>query len=97
MPKMLTKLNELYKQKKVLKREIAMEEEKLDARMEFVRHEHEVELLKEKLRIREADRERQKKEWDMKQRQAEKQKIREMELKCQWAKATSLAILQYGQ
>lgn len=40
-------LHELYKQKEeALKREMAMEEEKLDAQMEFARFEHETEVLR---------------------------------------------------
>lgn len=42
-------LHELYKQKEeALKREMAMEEEKLEAQMEFARYEHETELLRER-------------------------------------------------
>ncbi|XP_029660107.1 hrp65 protein-like [Formica exsecta] len=75
-------LHELYKQKEeALKREMAMEEEKLEAQMEFARYEHETELLREQLRMREADRERQKREWEMKERQAEEQRTREEELR----------------
>ncbi|XP_043587160.1 hrp65 protein-like isoform X1 [Bombus pyrosoma] len=75
-------LHELYEQKEeALKREMAMEEEKLEAQMEFARYEHETELLREQLRMREADRERQKREWEMKERQAEEQRTREEELR----------------
>ncbi|KAJ8678646.1 hypothetical protein QAD02_014433 [Eretmocerus hayati] len=75
-------LHELYKQKEdALKREMAMEEEKLEAQMEFAKYEHETELLREQLRLREADRERQKREWEMKERQAEEQRTREEELR----------------
>lgn len=43
-------LHELYKQKEeALKREMAMEEEKLEAQMEFARYEHETELLRERM------------------------------------------------
>lgn len=43
-------LHELYKQKEeALKREMAMEEEKLEAQMEFARYEHETELLRERV------------------------------------------------
>ncbi|KAH0545864.1 Hrp65 protein, partial [Cotesia glomerata] len=74
-------LHELYKQKeKALKREMAMEEEKLEAQMEFARYEHETELLREQLRLREADRERQKREWEMKERQAQERRSREEEV-----------------
>lgn len=42
-------LYELYKQKEeALKREMAMEEQKLEAQMEFARYEHETELLRER-------------------------------------------------
>lgn len=42
-------LHELYKQKEeALKREMVMEEEKLEAQMEFARYEHETELLRER-------------------------------------------------
>ena len=42
-------LHELYKQKEeALKREMAMEEEKLEAQMEFARYEHETEMLRER-------------------------------------------------
>lgn len=42
-------LHELYEQKEeALKREMAMEEEKLEAQMEFARYEHETELLRER-------------------------------------------------
>ncbi|CAB0032784.1 unnamed protein product [Trichogramma brassicae] len=75
-------LHELYKQKEdALKREMMMEEEKLEAQMEFARNEHETELLREQLRVREADRERKKREWEMKERQAEEQRTREEELR----------------
>ncbi|KAK0162149.1 hypothetical protein PV327_008511 [Microctonus hyperodae] len=75
-------LHELYKQKEeALKREMAMEEEKLEAQMEFARYEHETELLREQLRIREADRDRQKREWEMKERQAEELRSREEEVR----------------
>lgn len=44
-------LHELYKQKEdALKREMAMEEEKLEAQMEFARYEHETELLRDRER-----------------------------------------------
>lgn len=43
-------LHELYRQKEeALKREMAMEEEKLEAQMEFARYEHETELLRERM------------------------------------------------
>ncbi|RZF36301.1 hypothetical protein LSTR_LSTR006806 [Laodelphax striatellus] len=68
-------LHELYKQKEeALNREMKMEEEKLEAQMEYARYEHETEVLREQLRLREMDRERQKREWEMKERQAEDQR-----------------------
>ncbi|XP_050429825.1 hrp65 protein-like isoform X2 [Adelges cooleyi] len=71
-------LSELYKQKEdALKREMKLEEEKLEAQMEYARYEHETEMLREQLRQREMDRERQKLEWEMKERQAEDQRLRE--------------------
>ena len=42
-------LHELYKQKEqALKREMAMEEEKLEAQMEYAKYEHETEILRER-------------------------------------------------
>ena len=65
-------LYDLYKQKHdALKREMQIEEEKLEAQMEYARFEHETETLREELRMREQDRERQKREWENKTRQAE--------------------------
>lgn len=65
-------LHELFKQKQeALKRELQMEEEKLEAQMEFARYEHETELLREQLRMREQDRDRQKEEWEKRNRQME--------------------------
>ncbi|XP_058824026.1 hrp65 protein-like [Topomyia yanbarensis] len=70
-------MHELYKQKaEALKREMIMEEEKLEAQMEFARYEHETEQLREQLRMREQDRDRQKAEWEMKERQATEAKTR---------------------
>ncbi|XP_055645098.1 hrp65 protein-like isoform X2 [Toxorhynchites rutilus septentrionalis] len=70
-------MHELYKQKaEALKREMIMEEEKLEAQMEFARYEHETEQLREQLRMREQDRDRQKAEWEMKERQASEAKQR---------------------
>ncbi|XP_055609003.1 protein no-on-transient A-like [Uranotaenia lowii] len=70
-------MHELYKQKaESLKREMIMEEEKLEAQMEFARYEHETEQLREQLRQREQDRDRQKAEWEMKERQATEAKQR---------------------
>lgn len=43
-------LHELYKQKhEALKREMQIEEEKLEAQMEYARYEHETELLRERM------------------------------------------------
>jgi splicing factor, proline- and glutamine-rich len=43
-------LHELYKQKaEALKREMEMEESKLEAQMEYARYEHETELLRERM------------------------------------------------
>lgn len=43
-------LHELYKQKhEALKREMQIEEEKLEAQMEFARYEHETEILRERM------------------------------------------------
>lgn len=43
-------MHELFKQKQeALKRELQMEEEKLEAQMEFARYEHETELLRERM------------------------------------------------
>lgn len=73
-------LYELYKQKEeALEREMKMEEEKLEAQMEYARYEHETEILREQLRQRELDRERQKREWEMKERQAEEQRLADEE------------------
>lgn len=42
-------LHELFKQKEeALRRELIMEEEKLEAQMEFARYEHETEMLRER-------------------------------------------------
>ena len=42
-------LHELYKQKEeALQREMKMEEEKLEAQMEYARYEHETEILRER-------------------------------------------------
>ncbi|CAO1390308.1 unnamed protein product [Diamesa hyperborea] len=65
-------LHELYKQKSdALKREMQMEEDKLEAQMEYARFEQETESLRDQLRMREQDRDRQKLEWENKERQAE--------------------------
>nr|CAD7398812.1 unnamed protein product [Timema poppensis] len=73
-------LYDLFKQKEeALGREMKMEEEKLEAQMEYARYEHETEILREQLRQRELDRERQKREWEMKERQAEEQRLADEE------------------
>lgn len=69
---------DLYKQKhEALKREMQLEEEKLEAQMEFARFEHETESLREQLRKREQDRDRQRKEWEDKERQTEEMLLRD--------------------
>lgn len=74
-------LYELYKQKEeALQREMKMDEEKLEAQMEYARYEHETEILREQLRQRELDRERQKREWEIKERQAEEQRRADEEM-----------------
>lgn len=71
-------LYDLYKQKHdALKREMQIEEEKLEAQMEYARFEHETESLRDQLRMREQDRERQKREWENKERQAEEFRARD--------------------
>lgn len=70
-------MHELFKQKAdALKREMEMEEEKLEAQMEYARYEHETEQLREQLRMREQDSDRQKAEWEMKERMAQENKQR---------------------
>lgn len=74
-------LHELHAQKELaLKKELEMEQEKLEAQMEYARYEHETEMLREQLRVRELDKERQKREWEMKERQAEESRQRADEL-----------------
>ncbi|XP_030379848.1 protein no-on-transient A isoform X2 [Scaptodrosophila lebanonensis] len=73
-------LHDLYKTKQdALKRELKMEEEKLEAQMEYARYEHETELLRQELRKRESDNERKKMEWEMREKQAEEMRKREEE------------------
>uniref|UniRef100_A0A1A9ZQS5 NOPS domain-containing protein n=1 Tax=Glossina pallidipes TaxID=7398 RepID=A0A1A9ZQS5_GLOPL len=74
-------LHELFKSKQeALKRELnGMEEEKLEAQMEYARYEHETELLRQELRKRESDSERKKMEWEMREKQAEEMRKREQE------------------
>ncbi|XP_038214952.1 hrp65 protein-like isoform X1 [Zerene cesonia] len=68
-------LHELHKQKEeALKKELAAEEEKLEAQMEYAKYEHETELLREQLRAREQDRERQKRSWEMAERAADERR-----------------------
>lgn len=70
-------LHELHAQKEAaLKKELELEEEKLEAQMEYARYEQETEMLREQLRAREMDKERQKREWEMKERQAEEARQR---------------------
>ncbi|CAH2108219.1 unnamed protein product [Euphydryas editha] len=68
-------LHELHRQKEeALKKELAAEEEKLEAQMEYAKYEHETELLREQLRRREQDRERQKRSWEMAERAADERR-----------------------
>ncbi|EDW64486.2 protein no-on-transient A-like [Drosophila virilis] len=53
-----------------LKREMKLEEEKLEAQLEFIRYERETQLLRQELRKREADNERLRLEWEMRQKQS---------------------------
>ncbi|XP_034472241.1 protein no-on-transient A-like [Drosophila innubila] len=63
-------LHALYKTKmNSLKRELKLEEEKLDAQMDYIRNERETELLRQELRQREAENERRKMELEMRQKQ----------------------------
>ncbi|CAH0765312.1 unnamed protein product [Bemisia tabaci] len=74
-------LHELQKEKiETLKREMKIEEEKLEAQMELAKYEHETEMLREQLRQRELDRDRQKLEWEMKERQVEEMRRQDEEL-----------------
>ncbi|XP_060803942.1 hrp65 protein isoform X2 [Amyelois transitella] len=68
-------LHELHRQKEeTLKKELAAEEEKLEAQMEYAKYEHETELLREQLRQREQDRERQKRSWELASRAADERR-----------------------
>ncbi|KAF9791458.1 hypothetical protein SFRURICE_007475 [Spodoptera frugiperda] len=68
-------LHELHRQKEeALKKELAAEEEKLEAQMEYAKYEHETELLREQLRQREQDRERQKRSWELAERAADERR-----------------------
>ncbi|KAH8309963.1 hypothetical protein KR067_010417 [Drosophila pandora] len=73
-------LHDLYKSKQdALKRELKMEEDKLEAQMEYARYEQETELLRQELRKREVDNERKKMEWEMREKQVEDMRKREEE------------------
>lgn len=73
-------LHELHAQKEAaLKKELELEQEKLEAQMEYAKYEQETEMLREQLRAREMDKERQKREWEMKERQAEEARQRSEE------------------
>jgi len=73
-------LHGLFKSKQdALKRELKMEEDKLEAQMEYARYEQETELLRQELRKREVDNERKKLEWEMREKQAEEMRKREEE------------------
>ncbi|XP_052849892.1 protein no-on-transient A isoform X1 [Drosophila gunungcola] len=73
-------LHNLFKSKQdALKRELKMEEDKLEAQMEYARYEQETELLRQELRKREVDNERKKLEWEMREKQAEEMRKREEE------------------
>lgn len=68
-------LHELYKQKsEALKSEMLLDEEKLEAQMEYARYEHETEILREQLRAREMDRDNRKTKWEETERFAEQQR-----------------------
>lgn len=74
-------LHELHRQKEeALKKELAAEEEKLEAQMEYAKYEHETELLREQLRQREQDRERQKRSWELAERAADERREQERAL-----------------
>lgn len=68
-------LHELYQQKFMfLKQELKMEEDKLEAQMQFAKFEHETEMLREELRARELDAERKKREWEDRERLVEQRR-----------------------
>lgn len=70
-------LHELYKQKtEALRNEMKLEEEKLEAQMEYARFEHETEMLRDQLRQREQSRDQRKTQFEMKERFAEAQRIK---------------------
>ncbi|XP_017856684.1 PREDICTED: protein no-on-transient A-like [Drosophila arizonae] len=63
-------LHQMYKVKSAaLKREMKLEEEKLEEQIELIRYETETQLLRQELQKREADKERLKMEWEMRQKQ----------------------------
>lgn len=73
-------LHDLYKQKHdALKNEMKMEEEKLEAQMEYARYEHETEMLRNQLRQREQDRDQRKSNWEMKEKFADEQRMKNEE------------------
>lgn len=73
-------LHELHAQKETaLKKELELEQDKLEAQMEYAKYEQETEILREQLRAREMDKERQKREWELKERQAEEARQRSEE------------------
>jgi splicing factor, proline- and glutamine-rich len=76
-------IHESFKQRhEALKREMIIEEEKLEAQMEYVRYEHETEKLREQLKLREQDRDRQKREWEKREQMADEMRQRdELELR----------------
>lgn len=73
-------LHELYKKKhEALNTEMQMEEDKLEAQMEYARYEHETELLRNQLRLREQDRDQVKSNWEMKEKYADEQRLKSEE------------------
>lgn len=74
-------LYNLYNEKQeAFKKEFDLQKENLEAQMEYVRYEHETELLRDQLRAREMDKERQKREWELKQRQVDEERVRTEEM-----------------
>ncbi|XP_020816842.1 protein no-on-transient A-like [Drosophila serrata] len=70
-------LHAMFKIKQeALKKEFQLEEEKLEAQMEYARYEHETELLRQVLRDREIHNERNKLLWEMRQKQVEDMRMR---------------------
>lgn len=73
-------LHELFKQKELaLRQDLEMEQNKLEAQMQFAKFESETEMLREQLRAREQDHERQKREWEERERMVEEQRLRNEE------------------